>query len=91
MAPPAPALISPKSGSATDNTPEFEWSSVDDPSGVAYDLQYSNSDNFPESWLEGQYDMQKYQFRIWEDPGSISKMDAQWEGFGQGLAGYSAV
>jgi hypothetical protein len=30
------------SGSATDNTPTFEWSSVDDPSGVSYEPQYSN-------------------------------------------------
>ncbi|MEW6592973.1 MAG: hypothetical protein AB1305_04785 [Candidatus Hadarchaeota archaeon] len=51
--PPAPKLIYPENGSATDNTPEFKWSSVDDRSGVSYELQYSNSDNFPESWLEG--------------------------------------
>ncbi|MEW6592382.1 MAG: FlgD immunoglobulin-like domain containing protein, partial [Candidatus Hadarchaeota archaeon] len=40
--PPAPALISPGNGAATDNTPTFEWQPVDDPSGVTYELQYSN-------------------------------------------------
>ncbi|MEW6221695.1 MAG: hypothetical protein AB1476_00010 [Candidatus Hadarchaeota archaeon] len=40
----AASLISPENGAATDNTPEFEWSAVDDPSGVSYEIQYSNGD-----------------------------------------------
>ncbi|MEW6222863.1 MAG: hypothetical protein AB1476_06135 [Candidatus Hadarchaeota archaeon] len=51
--PPAPELISPKSGATIDNTPEFEWSSVDDSSGVSYELQYSNSPDLPDEWLHG--------------------------------------
>ncbi|MEW6222860.1 MAG: hypothetical protein AB1476_06120 [Candidatus Hadarchaeota archaeon] len=38
---------------AADNTPEFEWSSVDDPSGVTYELQYSNGPDLPDEWLHG--------------------------------------
>ncbi|MEW6592808.1 MAG: DUF2341 domain-containing protein, partial [Candidatus Hadarchaeota archaeon] len=41
--PPVPALVSPENNSATDNTPGFKWSAVDDPSGVSYELQYTNN------------------------------------------------
>ncbi|MEW6592611.1 MAG: hypothetical protein AB1305_02855 [Candidatus Hadarchaeota archaeon] len=39
----------------------------------------------------GDYDTQKYQFRIWEDPGAISKIDAQWEGHGESVEGYDTT
>jgi len=51
--PPVPTPISPEPGATTDNTPEFSWTSVTDPSGVTYDLQISNDPTFPENWLSG--------------------------------------
>lgn len=45
--PPTPALLSPIDGALiNDNTPTFEWTPVEDPSGVTYTLQYSG---FPDS------------------------------------------
>jgi len=45
--PPIPDLIYPEDGSIIhDDTPTFRWSSVDDPSGIGYTLQYSNDPTF---------------------------------------------
>jgi hypothetical protein len=45
--PPVPQLISPVNGATlNDNTPTFQWSSVTDPSGVTYTLQYSDDNAF---------------------------------------------
>lgn len=52
--PPAPSQISPESGLTTlDNTPTFRWSTVEDPSGVAYDLQVYPYPTLPDDWMPG--------------------------------------
>ena len=44
---PAPSLVSPENNeNILDNTPTFEWTSVSDPSGVTYQIQIDNDDNF---------------------------------------------
>jgi len=45
--PAAPGLISPENGSEIlDNTPTFAWTSVTDPSGVTYQIQIDDDDDF---------------------------------------------
>jgi len=45
--PSTPSLISPTNGaSMTDNTPLFDWSDVNDPSGVTYDLSIARDAGF---------------------------------------------
>jgi hypothetical protein len=52
-APAAPSLVSPSDGTITsDNTPTFDWTSVSDPSGVAYVLQYSTDPSLPPAWFD---------------------------------------
>jgi len=46
-APSAPSLIAPDDGAETfDDTPTFEWTSVTDPSGVTYQIQVDDSEDF---------------------------------------------
>ena len=45
--PAAPSLTSPDNGAEIlDNTPTFEWTSVADPSGVKYEIQVDDNDDF---------------------------------------------
>jgi hypothetical protein len=45
--PPTPSLISPTNGeNMIDNTPLFNWSDVNDPSGVTYELSIANDAGF---------------------------------------------
>jgi subtilisin family serine protease len=47
ITPLAPELVSPENGAEIlDNTPTFEWTSVSDPSGVTYQIQIDNDNNF---------------------------------------------
>jgi hypothetical protein len=47
LAPAAPGLLAPINGTITnDNTPTFEWTSVSDPSGVTYQIQIDDNDDF---------------------------------------------
>jgi len=46
-APAKPSLVSPANGANIfDNTPTFEWTSVTDPSGVTYQIQVDDNDDF---------------------------------------------
>ena len=45
--PPTPSLISPENGAEIlDNTPTFEWTSVTDPSGVTYQIEIDDNEDF---------------------------------------------
>jgi hypothetical protein len=45
--PPTPSLVSPDSGTITNNPrPPFDWSDVSDPSGVTYTIQADNNSDF---------------------------------------------
>jgi hypothetical protein len=45
--PPTPSLVSPASGTITNNPrPPFDWSDVSDPSGVTYTIQADNNSDF---------------------------------------------
>ena len=47
IVPPAPSLVSPDNGAViTDNTPTYVWNSVSDPSGVTYQIQVDDSNDF---------------------------------------------
>jgi hypothetical protein len=45
-APAVPALVSPKTATKASKTPDITWQSVNDPSGVTYDLQISRDAAF---------------------------------------------
>ncbi len=46
QAPPVPELISPEAGTKAKSLTEFDWESVEDDSGVTYDLQVATSEDF---------------------------------------------
>jgi hypothetical protein len=46
QAPGKPQLVLPETGTKTKSLTEFDWESVEDPSGVTYDLQVATSEDF---------------------------------------------
>jgi hypothetical protein len=78
--PSVPQIVSPKEGSRVglfDNIrPTFEWSAVNDPSGVSYDLQVSSQSDFATTFVSKD-DLAESKYTLTEDE-ALSRAKYYW-------------